>query len=388
MSLSNSKLVKIFLSSLFFCFLLVPARSIVERADTESVKKRRILSRGSLSALDIQNKRKTAISEMLKNVKNSATVGETPPERRLKEKKRNLRRGRSRRSRERSLRRRRSGKWVKKRGRWRFVNTPRYKGKWSKVRGQWKYKRQPKGRGKWVRRRGKWYWRAKAVKYKGVLLRPKNWRTGKRDEIEKYIINRKYHPATFKKWYITKLSRNRTTREKLFWWWTYWRPSVIRSSHDRRRREAWWRVYLLNNQRQKELIRLNWKEYLRRWRIKREEDKRQNRESAKMLEQNMLIDVQRAKIKQTDRVKFDHEMAKNRKVDSKIWNRTFLFDAIMMMEKLIYLDHDDMVQQEMAAGRKYESGQVRKYDNFYAEVGEKRNSDWTFKDLEMDLFQD
>ena len=144
----------------------------------------------------------------------------------------------------------------------------------------------------------------------------------------------------------------------------------------------------MNNQRQQELIRLNWKEYLRKWKIKREEEKRRHGETAKMLEQNMLIDVQRAKIKQMDRVKFDHEMGRNRKVDSQLWNRTFLFDAIMMMEKLVYLDHGDRVEREMAVGRKYELKQVRKYDHFYAEVGEKRNSDWTFKDLEMDLFQD
>ena len=136
------------------------------------------------------------------------------------------------------------------------------------------------------------------------------------------------------------------------------------------------------------------------WRRRRQEEARRRAEAArrrarhqgyirrvlKLKEKNFLLDLQRTKLKQLDRNKFDILMQKELKKDSELWSRTFIYDAILLTEKLIYIEHDKLFKDQMKLALKNESIEVSKLDKFYNKNFDKKMSELTEKEIEKDIF--
>ena len=235
----------------------------------------------------------------------------------------------------------------------------------------------------------------KHVMYRGLLVHPKGWGgAGSKKSVVRLLKDLGYTPKTIKKSMVPKLKTSKKNKERiLFWgWWNWWRYRSryynLQARLRAQRIAEWWRMYHLNRQRWYRSIHRNWRDYWRRWVKYWYEIRRQHRAHAKMREQNMLIDVQRAKLKQMDRRKFDLMMMKNRKLDSKNFTRTFIYDAVILTEKILYIEHDKLFQTHYKAGRKHEENEVKKLDKFFAENYKKRNKDLSAEDFETDIFMD
>ena len=65
------------------------------------------------------------------------------------------------------------------------------------------------------------------------------------------------------------------------------------------------------------------------------------------MENKYKVEVQRSRLRQIDRNKFDRMMEVGRKKDAELWSRTFVYDAILLTEKLIYIrDSRNKVEEE------------------------------------------
>lgn len=233
----------------------------------------------------------------------------------------------------------------------------------------------------------------KHVMYRGLRVHPKNWKgAGSKKSVIRLLKELGYTPKTIKKSDVPKLKTSKKNKERIlfFSWWGWWKYRRRYHNLQNKLRAAriaeWWRMYHLNRQRWWRSIHRNWRDYWRRWAKYWHEIRRRHRTHAKMREQNMLIDVQRAKLKQMDRRKFDLMMMKNRKLDSKNFTRTFIYDAVILTEKILYIEHDKLFQTHYKAGRKHEEMEVKKLDKFFAENFKKRNKDLSTEDLETDIF--
>lgn len=232
----------------------------------------------------------------------------------------------------------------------------------------------------------------KSGMWRGLKVHPKSWKgAGSKKEIASMVKKQGYDIKTMKLKEVLKLKISKKNKERVLWWgWWNYRSKYYNLQHSiyMARVHEWWRMYQLNNQRWWRGVIRGWTDYWRRWSRYWHETLRQHRTKQKLREQNMMIDVQRSKIRQMDRRKFDLMMMKSRKLDSKNFTRTFIYDAIMLTEKMLYIEHDAMFTKHNDAGGKHEVLEVKKLDNFFSENFKKKNGQLSPEDLETDIFMD
>ena len=99
-----------------------------------------------------------------------------------------------------------------------------------------------------------------------------------------------------------------------------------------------------------------------------------------------MVDLQRAKLKQLDRNKFDMLMQKEQKKDAELWTRTFTYDAILLTEKLLYIEHKKMFADRMKIATENETKFMSNMDEFYNKNFDKKLSELSPDEIDQDLF--
>jgi colicin import membrane protein len=228
------------------------------------------------------------------------------------------------------------------------------------------------------------------------LSKKKSKKSRKLSKAEKKIINRleklmKKHSKggkklTKKQWgMIMKQAKNK--KERKLWWWRRRRAAAAarrRREAARRRREA--------ARRRREAARRRHQEWLRR---RREAHRRRmqahRRRVGHVLHKEELkykVEIQRSRLRQLDRNKFDKVMEVGRKKDAEMWSRTFIYDAILLTEKLIYMEHEKMAESQRKLSVNNEQKAVKKLQTYYNKNFGKRMGELTEKDIEEDIFME
>ena len=101
---------------------------------------------------------------------------------------------------------------------------------------------------------------------------------------------------------------------------------------------------------------------------------------------SLLLKLKKMKIKQIDRNKFDALMEKARKDDSETWTRTFLYDAILLTEKLAYIEYKKLLETEMDLLSMSEAKAVSDLDKYYAKNENKKVKDLSPAERVNDIF--
>jgi hypothetical protein len=128
------------------------------------------------------------------------------------------------------------------------------------------------------------------------------------------------------------------------------------------------------------------------WRRRQEQLRRQRihraniRRTLSSKERSFTLKMQKNKLKQLDRNKFDRLMQKEQKTDGELWSRTFIYDAILLTEKLIYLEHEKMFKNQMKLAINNETKAVSKLDKMYNKNYGKKISELKPSDIEQDIF--
>jgi hypothetical protein len=180
-----------------------------------------------------------------------------------------------------------------------------------------------------------------------------------------------------------KINKKKKKARKLWWWMRRRRAAAAaarrrREEAERRRREA--------ERRRREAERRRREAERRR---REAERRRRAAHAANNLRKNedvLLIDLQRGKIQQTDRIKFDKQMEKKLKSHAESWTRTFVYDAILLTEKLLYKEQEKMFKEEMKVSKKREEMEVKKVEAYYKKGAGKKLSELTEKEIEDDIF--
>ena len=166
--------------------------------------------------------------------------------------------------------------------------------------------------------------------------------------------------------------KNKKVRSRMLWnWW------------------AWYRNYLWRR-RQAEIRRQRYLAWLREMARRRRERRRFNqqniRNALRVKQSTLLLNLQRSRLRQMDRTQFDKLMENGRKVDAEHWNRTFIYDAILLTEKILYVEHDKLYKTQNKVAGNNEVGAVKELDEYYAKNAHKRMSELTEEDIQEDLF--
>jgi len=175
---------------------------------------------------------------------------------------------------------------------------------------------------------------------------------------------------------IQMIIKKKSKKGRKLWWWWHRRQAQIRRQRAeaaRRRREA--------ERRRREAARRR-REAARRRRMHQAYIRR----VLSAREKSYLLELQRNKLKQLDRNKFDKLMQKERKKDSELWSRTFIYDAILLTEKLVYLEHEKMFKNQMKLAVSNENKIKSKLEKFYNKNYGKKMSELTPKEIEEDIF--
>jgi hypothetical protein len=168
---------------------------------------------------------------------------------------------------------------------------------------------------------------------------------------------------------IQMIIKKKSKKGRKLWWWWHRRQAQIRRQRAeaaRRRREA--------ERRRREAAR------------RRRMHQAHIRHVLARQEKTYLLELQRNKLKQLDRNKFDKLMQKERKKDSELWSRTFIYDAILLTEKLVYLEHEKMFNNQMKLAVANENKIKSKLEKFYNKNYGKKLSELTPKEIEEDIF--
>lgn len=157
------------------------------------------------------------------------------------------------------------------------------------------------------------------------------------------------HKEPPKKEAIKKLIKSVDPKHErvLFWWW--WRRHQAHLARIRRHK---------NN-------------------IRRELSKREN---------NFKIKAQKQKIRELDRNNFDKLMDRERKKDAELWTRTFLYDAVLLTEKLLYIEHEKLYKEQMKLAVENETAEVSKIGTYFSKHAGKKRSELTPAEVEEDIF--
>ena len=217
---------------------------------------------------------------------------------------------------------------------------------------------------------------------KKTLKNPKMTKSNKkslkklRKLVGKYSKNKK--KPTKKEWgVIIKMAKNK--KERKLWWWNWHRRR--RQEQERRRREAERRRREAARRRAEAERRRRHQAMLRRHRgnltriLKKDESK-------------YKVEVQRSRLRQIDRNQFDRLMEVGRKKDAEMWTRTFIYDAILLTEKLIYMEHKKIIDQQRKLSDQNEEKVVKKIRTFYNKNYGKRLGELTEREIEEDIFME
>ena len=186
----------------------------------------------------------------------------------------------------------------------------------------------------------------------------------------KYLVKKHgANPQNISKRKLIQILKGKKSKNRKLWWW-WWRR---RQEAERRRREA--------ERRRREAERRR-REAERRRRI----HQANIRTTLKRKEKNFLLELQRTKLKQLDRNKFDKLMLKERKKDSELWSRTFIYDAILLTEKLVYMEHEKMFKKQMKLAVANENKEKAKLLKFYNKNYGKKMKELTPEEIEEDIF--
>ena len=135
-----------------------------------------------------------------------------------------------------------------------------------------------------------------------------------------------------------------------------------------------------------------WMEHIRKIKDRRqehahkEEMKVSSSKDTKLVENQLIIDLQKHTLDQIDQKAFDKMVQKGVKLDGLNWTRTFLFDAILLTEKLLYNQHKEIFSKQNTADRAAEAKQVGQDDEFFKKNFGVKGIELSLKDIEDDIF--
>jgi len=96
--------------------------------------------------------------------------------------------------------------------------------------------------------------------------------------------------------------------------------------------------------------------------------------------------LQKAKIAMMNREKFDKEHEKRIKSAAELWNRTFIYDSVLLIERQLYEGHQKQVKQRMQQAAKLEAKATADIQEFYNKYFEKDPSEIKKEDLVHHIF--
>ena len=147
---------------------------------------------------------------------------------------------------------------------------------------------------------------------------------------------------------VTKIIEKQPKKDRKLWWWN------------------WYRRYLA--------------------RLRRLRQQRRVRNEVYKHERKYKVELQRTRLRQFDRNKFDKLMERERKKDAELWSRTFIYDAILLTEKLVYMEHEKMFKTQMDLAVKNEAKETKKIETYYNKNYGKRLGELTPEEIEEDIF--
>ena len=93
--------------------------------------------------------------------------------------------------------------------------------------------------------------------------------------------------------------------------------------------------------------------------------KRKMMKNNKLMQKNLVKRLAKNALTMETRKKFDSKRAKMVRGSAKRWNRTYVYNTILMTEKLLYRVHRKKIKIRIANARKAEAKAVEDIESFY-----------------------
>ena len=105
-----------------------------------------------------------------------------------------------------------------------------------------------------------------------------------------------------------------------------------------------------------------------------------------LMNQSLKLKLQKAQISLQSRGKFDRLREKKLKGAAELWTRTFIYDAVLLTEKILYQKHRKSVKSKMAASAKGEAQETIDIAKFYNKYYGKSPDEYKAEDLQFHIF--
>ena len=96
--------------------------------------------------------------------------------------------------------------------------------------------------------------------------------------------------------------------------------------------------------------------------------------------------LRKAKLAQLNREKFDNKREKMVKSAAEKWNRTFIYDSVLMVERMLYEKHKKILMESMKRSAELEAQSTKDIDEFYNKYFEKDSNEIKDEDLIHHIF--
>ena len=96
--------------------------------------------------------------------------------------------------------------------------------------------------------------------------------------------------------------------------------------------------------------------------------------------------LRKAKLAAISREKFDNKREEMVKSAAEKWNRTFIYDAVLMEERRLYDEHKKMVKERMDNAEEQEEEATRDIEEFYNKYFGKDSDEIKAEDLVHHIF--
>lgn len=104
------------------------------------------------------------------------------------------------------------------------------------------------------------------------------------------------------------------------------------------------------------------------------------------MKQTVTTKLQKAKLAMITREKFDREHEKRIKAAAEMWNRTFIYDSVLLIEKDLYDVHKKAVKKRMSQAAKLHKKATKDIEEFYNKYYEKNPEEIKEEDLIHHIF--
>lgn len=218
----------------------------------------------------------------------------------------------------------------------------------------------------------------KGVSKRDILGRVRKNRKARKNQVKQENLSRMRRKIQNMK--IGQISSKKGKHNRELWWWkkkkkrrsSRRRNSRSRNSrhHNSRHRNSRHHQQHRHRRRRqdKNLIKLRkYKKQMKKEKAARKArmKKRKMMKNNKLMQKNLVKRLAKNALTMESRKKFDSKRAKMVRGSAKRWNRTYVYNTILMTEKLLYKVHRKKIKIRIANARKAESKAVEDIESFY-----------------------